>query len=59
MIEDNISRNVTLTWEVQNNATSYILEVAKDINFSNTELSISTSTNSFFLDNLNFAEEYF
>ena len=59
MIEDNISRNVTLTWEVQNNATSYILEVAKDINFSNTELSISTSTNSFFLENLDFAEEYF
>ena len=33
-VED-ISRNVTLTWEVETIATSYILEVAKDVNFSN------------------------
>jgi len=59
MSENNISRNVTLTWEVQNNATSYILEVAKDINFSNIELSISTTANSYLIENLDFAEEYF
>ena len=57
--EQGISRNVTLTWEVETIATSYILEVAKDVNFSNIILSTSTIANSYFLKNLDFAEEYF
>ena len=49
MDEEGISRNVTLTWEVDNSATSYILEVAKDVNFSNIIVSTSTIMNSYFL----------
>ena len=59
MDEEGISRNVTLTWEVETIATSYILEVAKDVNFSNIIVSTSTIMNSYFLKNLDFAEEYF
>ncbi len=59
MDEEDISRNVTLTWEVDTSATSYILEVAKDVNFSNIIVSTSTIMNSYFLKNLDFEEEYF
>ena len=59
MDEEGISRNVTLTWEVETNASSYILEIAKDVNFSNIILSTSTIMSSYFLKNLDFAEEYF
>ena len=39
--------------------SSYILEIAKDVNFSNIILSTSTIMSSYFLKNLDFAEEYF
>ena len=57
--KEGISRNITLTWEVETNATSYILEVAKDVNFSSIIVSTSTIMNSYFLKNLDFGEEYF
>ncbi|WP_397447391.1 reprolysin-like metallopeptidase [Polaribacter sp. R77954] len=49
----------TLIWNLDNNATSYDIEVAKDASFSNIISSATVSTNSYLPDNISSVTQYF
>ena len=57
--EVGVSRTVTLTWKDDIGATEYLLEVAKNSDFSSLTHSVSTTTPNFVLQNLDFATQYF